>query len=187
VISRPGRSPERSRGRSAGRNPIRSPERSPEHRPEHRTDRVPGRIVVGLDHTPSGSAALRWAAAQAVLRGWDVLVVRAFTLPVRPERILERDLESARRQARDRAQRWAVDVLADVDSRPTLRVRQTDGEVVPVLVRSARNAELLVIGTPSGDDVLLETLAVRTPCPLVHVDEDGSAHDVFSLAEAGLG
>jgi hypothetical protein len=148
---------------------------------------TPGRIVVGLAHTPSSAAALRWAAEQAALRGWDMLAVRAFTLPGRPERVLERDLASARTEARDRAQQWAVDVMADVDRRPLLRVRQVDGDVVPVLTDAAEDAELLVIGTPGGDAAVLEELAERTPCPMVHVDEDGSAHDVFSMAEAGLG
>jgi hypothetical protein len=148
---------------------------------------TPGRIVVGLAHTPTSAAALRWAIDQAALRGWDVLAVRAFELPGRPERVLEPDLENARRDARDRAQRWAIDVVADVDRRPPLRVRQVDGDVVPVLAEAAEHAELLVIGTPASDADVVEDLAERARCPMVHVDEDGCAHDVFSMAEAGLG
>lgn len=106
---------------------------------------TPGRIVVGLAHTPTSAAALRWAIDQAALRGWDV------------------------------------------DRRPPLRVRQVDGDVVPVLAEAAEHAELLVIGTPASDAGVVEALAERARCPMVHVDEDGCAHDVFSMAEAGLG
>lgn len=149
------------------------------------------RIVVGLDHTPNGAAALRWAVRQAVLRGWEVVVVRAFRLPGRPERRLEPDLPGERRSARDRAEGWAMDTLRRLDEETCeaarIRVRTVDGEVVPVLADAAAGASLVVVGTPCTGSGLLEELDAVTRCPVVHVEEGGAVHDMYSLAGAGLG
>lgn len=150
------------------------------------------RIVVGIDHTPNGMAALRWAARQAVLRGWDLVALRAFRLPGRPERVLEADLDGERRAAHDRAQTWVAGAVRGLDDdvldRLRVRVRTVDGEIVPVLATASASAALLVVGTPCSEDrALVDELDERAACPVVHVEADGVVHDVCSLAKVGLG
>lgn len=53
------------------------------------------RIVVGGDHTPAASAALRWAVGEAAETGACVAVVHAFDATRRADLALERDLAAA--------------------------------------------------------------------------------------------
>jgi len=145
------------------------------------------RIVVGLAHTPSGAAALGWALDQGVLRNWEVVAVRAFDLPVRPDRVLEKDLAGERQAAHNRAQAWTLDAIDEFEDHGRVRVITMDGEVAQVLAKEARRASLLVIGTPWVEDNLVDRLSTMSECPLVHVDADGSVHDVYTLAASGLG
>jgi nucleotide-binding universal stress UspA family protein len=45
---------------------------------------VPGGILVGHDGSPCARVALRWAAALAARTGWDLHVLRAWTLTTAP-------------------------------------------------------------------------------------------------------
>lgn len=106
------------------------------------------RIVVGGDHTPSATAALRWAVHKAAETGAAVVVVHAFDVSGRADLALERDLERARRDARYRTQSWVVEVLADMDVDVPVVISTPDGTVEDTLTNASRTAQLVVIGEP---------------------------------------
>jgi nucleotide-binding universal stress UspA family protein len=135
------------------------------------------RIVVGGDHTPSASAALRWAVHKAEETGACVVVVHAFDVAGRADLALERDLDRARRDARYRTQCWVVEVLADVHTTVPVVVSTPDGTVEQALTAAGRTALMVVVGAPqNGRRVgLAEKLARTCPCPVVTVSADNVA------------
>ncbi|HET9858738.1 MAG TPA: universal stress protein [Nocardioidaceae bacterium] len=132
------------------------------------------RIVVGGDHTPAATAALRWAVAEASRTGACVVVVHAFDVTGRSDLALERDLDRARRDARYRTQSWVVEVLGDLDSRVPVVVSTPDGPVARTLARAGRDAQLVVIGQPGTGRHrdLAEDLSRICSCPVITVAGD---------------
>ena len=127
------------------------------------------RIVVGGDTTPSASAALRWAVAEAASRtSCDVLVVHAFDTAGRADLAVERDLDRARKDARYRTQSWVVEVLGDSVLSVPVTVRTPDASVEDALVAASTGASLVVIGVPhNGRHQDLDvTLEQRCGCPV---------------------
>lgn len=106
------------------------------------------RIVVGGDHTPAGTAALRWAVDEAAHTGACVVVVHAFDVQGRADLALERDLDRARRDARYRTQSWVVEVLGDLDTSVPVIVSTPEGSIEQALAAAARGAQMVVIGQP---------------------------------------
>ena len=105
------------------------------------------RIVVGVDGSDSSKAALRWAIRQAKLTGGSVDAVTVWRFPSthgwapRPEGVP--DLEGA-------AKRTLIAALAEVSGlEPGVLVRPvvTEGDAAGALLRAARGAELLVVGS----------------------------------------
>ncbi len=135
------------------------------------------RIIVGGDYTPSATAALRWAVREAEETGACVVVIHAFDVTGRADLALERDLERARRDARYRTQSWVVEVLGDMRTSVPVLVSTPDGPVEEVLVAAARDAELVVIGTPQHGrrEHLPARLAERCGCPVRTVSPEHAA------------
>jgi nucleotide-binding universal stress UspA family protein len=112
------------------------------------TERTGRGIVVGVDDSPSGHAALDFAARQAELTRQELVLVRA-TPAVRaanadrsslePPHVGSSRLESTRNQV---SERW-----------PAIRVRSrlVYGPAAPALVRSASHSALLVVGASRAD------------------------------------
>lgn len=132
------------------------------------------RIVVGGDHTPSASAALRWAVRKAEETGACVVVVHAFDITGRADLPLERDLDRARRDARYRTQSWVVEVLADLHTSVPVVVNTPEGSVEDALRDASRHAQLVVVGTPQTGRRrhLCATLERLCSCPVVAVDAE---------------
>jgi len=138
-------------------------------------------ITVGLDHTPAGMAALRYAVdlAATEARG-EVLAVHAFELPARPDRRLERNMSDTRRELLDRCQCWIDDAVPWDQSGVLIRLVIRDGKRCDVLVRASREASVLVVGAPAvaataATRDLLAHLRANVRSDLVEVDENGSA------------
>lgn len=130
------------------------------------------RIVVGGDTTPSATAALRWAVAEAARHGQtSVLVVHAFDIEGRADLALERDLDRCRRDARYRTQSWVVEVLGDSDVEVPVMVQTPDAPVEEALVAAAATASMVVIGEPQNGrrHDLAARLSERCACPVVTV------------------
>jgi nucleotide-binding universal stress UspA family protein len=111
-----------------------------------RSRRRAGRIVVGVDGSPSSIAALRWAAQEARATGARLLVVHAWTYPplYEVDPIVAREVaETSARHGLEQTMRAALgDDYDDIDV-------QTDiehGHPARVLVSRGANARLIVIG-----------------------------------------
>lgn len=129
-------------------------------------------IVVGGDTTPSATAALRWAVAEAARKpDAGVLVVHAFDLLGRADLAVERDLDRSRRDARYRTQAWVVEVLSDSDLEVPVMVQTPDASVEDALAAAAGRACMVVIGEPQNGRRrdLAAHLSLRCDCPVVTV------------------
>ena len=104
-------------------------------------------IVVGVDGSSSSQAALRWALRQAQLEGAPVEAVAAWTYPPLSgwgPTVPGPEIEEAARRA------LAETVTQEEDTaRPAVPVRQLAecGHPAEVLLRAARGAHLLVVGS----------------------------------------
>src|ERR1700733_5623281 len=139
-----------------------------------------GRIVVGIDGSPSSLEALSWAARQATMTGTVLEVVRTWEWPASygwsgplpadfdPEADVAAALESA-----------LTEVRAE---QPGLRIdaRVVSGHPAPILVEASKGAELLVVGSRGHGQfvgMLLgsvsEYCATNARCPvLIHRGRD---------------
>jgi nucleotide-binding universal stress UspA family protein len=137
-------------------------------------------IVVGVDGSGSGKAALRFALGEATVRNAAVRAVTAWHLPVGaygnalapPPPNLEEELETQARRTLEQAIADARAGGADVEVEAVVR----EGPASQVLLAEARDAELLVVGSRGlgGFRGLLlgsvsQQCAHHAPCPLVIV------------------
>jgi nucleotide-binding universal stress UspA family protein len=138
-----------------------------------------GRVVVGIDGSPSSLEALSWAARQAVLTGsrleivmtWDWPSSYGWAVPV-PD---DFDPESDMQRALDTI---VAGVRAD---HPGLQVdpRLLSGHPAPILVEASKGAELLVVGSRGHGEFVgmmigsvSEFCATNSHCPvLIHRTE----------------
>ena len=108
-------------------------------------------IVVGLDDSPSGMAALQWAAAEAIRSHAVLRAVHALSWPFGVEHadgaLAGRQLSRAEVEVAYRAS--ITRVFDAIRPRPDWIIQFADGEAGPVLVRQSEKATALVIGTPS--------------------------------------
>ncbi len=104
------------------------------------------RIVVGVDGSDSSKAALRWAIRQAKLTGASVDAVTAWRYPAgygwTPVGS-ELDFESDAKRALTEALGEVSGLEPDVPVRPLV----AEGNTAEVLLRTAKGAGLLVIGS----------------------------------------
>lgn len=121
-----------------------------------------GRVVVGVDDSPAGLAALRWAVGFARSRGARLVAVRAWALGLPRHGGLRRcrghspvvltflgsEPSAAARRLTTRAFRAAAgDVPDDLD----VTIQAPEGNPGPVLTRIASDsADVLVVGTTPG-------------------------------------
>lgn len=137
-----------------------------------------GRIVVGIDGSEASDAALGWALDQARRTGDDVQVVHVWHYPEIAELLTANpfELQHDELQAEAAEQlRRAVDrvgVPPDVRIDPVLAM----GRAAEVLLRSAADAELLVVGSRGRGGfagLLLGSVShhcvQHAPCPVVVV------------------
>jgi nucleotide-binding universal stress UspA family protein len=144
------------------------------------------KIVVGVDGSSGALQALRWALAEARLRGASVHVVYAWMLPLSlsvptletfgvpdPGPPMEDVYEKLRARAEaDLAASLQATGVEDVE----LTGEAIEGRAVHVLLEAARDADLLVVGSRGrgGFAGLLlgsvsQQCAHHAPCPIVIV------------------
>ncbi|KLO44676.1 hypothetical protein ABW17_08295 [Mycobacterium nebraskense] len=107
-------------------------------------------VAVGIDGSAGSLAALRWALAEARLRGSAVRVVHAWQLPYHQGYIGHLALEGLRGPLDEAAHQTLDAALADetidttgVDITPIVE----EGAPARVLIEAAADAELLVVGS----------------------------------------
>jgi nucleotide-binding universal stress UspA family protein len=104
-------------------------------------------IIVGLDDSPSGRAALRWAAQHALLAGSVLRAIHVLDWPY-SSATPGVDITPATMDEIESAYRTNItNVFQEIDPRPDWSMEFLRGEPGPVLVRKAKDAQLLVIGT----------------------------------------
>jgi nucleotide-binding universal stress UspA family protein len=131
------------------------------------------RIVVGVDGSAGARAALRWAVREAHFRGGAVHVVNAWRSEFRELRHADTAL---------RLTRFAEEMLErEVESLPLYQLAGVpvareafEGKPADVLVRAARDADLLVLGSHGHSRLLHQVLGSVTEdcirkadCPVV--------------------
>lgn len=144
-------------------------------------------IVVGVDGSPDGVAALRWAAEEARLRGAPLRLVHAYQAPrlaygdglaapgMYQPALAPGDIEQVAEAAGAEARGVIESTLAQVDAEG-LEVTQDaiEGPAASVLIEAGRGAALLVVGSRGrgGFAGLLlgsvsQQCAQHPPCPVV--------------------
>jgi nucleotide-binding universal stress UspA family protein len=106
-----------------------------------------GRIVAGVDGSPSSMAALEWAAHQAELTGSTLEVVTAWEWPMTygvPFAITSEYDPAADAQ---RQVDGAVETARAGHPKVEIRATVTEGHPAPVLVKASHGAALLVVGS----------------------------------------
>lgn len=137
------------------------------------------KIVVGVDGSAAAAAALRWALAEARLRGAELRVVHAWHLPLLPGgETSAADPEYVLLRRRD-AEDLLAQALADLGSESEAVAVETvavEGRAASALVREAADADLLVVGSRGRGgfaELLLGSVshecAQHAPCPVAIV------------------
>jgi nucleotide-binding universal stress UspA family protein len=144
------------------------------------------RIVVGVDGSDGAAEALRWALGEARLRGADVRVVHAWSVPLvlsipSADAFGVPEPAGSMDQVRTALQKEAGNVLkASLEGIEADDVRiesaVVEGKAAQVLIEAARNAHLLVVGTRGlggFTGLLLGSVSQQcthhAPCPVVVV------------------
>jgi len=134
-------------------------------------------ITVGVDGSDGAAAALRWAAAEARLRGARLRAVHAWHIPRMaygyvPPVSLDDDLGRAAAEGLDK---WVRAAGAELEGIQVERLT-AEGSASTVLTDAASDAELLVVGSRGLGgfrELLLGSVshqcAQRASCPVVIV------------------
>ena len=144
-----------------------------------------GRIVVGVDGSAHARQALRFALAEAALRGARVVVVGSWAIPplaatgvgmIPAFDLLRTELADSASEVLSRELAEVADVAAGVEVEQHL----AQGDAAGVLVEAAAGAELLVVGSRGRGGVtgtLLGSVSRaclhHAPCPVAVVHDAG--------------
>lgn len=133
---------------------------------------TPAPIVVGVDGSEDSAQALRWAVAEAALRG---CAVEAVSVATAGERVM-----ATRTGYAPFADRVAAQLAAVERANPSVQLRhlRTIGSAAPALVRAARGAAMLVVGSRGAGGIAQALLgsvsaycARNADCPVVIISK----------------
>jgi len=146
---------------------------------------VAGRIVVGVDGSAHARQALRFALAEAALRGARVVVVGSWAIPplaatgvgmIPAFDLLRTELADSASEVLSRELAEVADAAAGVEVEQHL----AQGDAAGVLVEAAAGAELLVVGSRGRGGVTGTVLGSvsraclhHAPCPVAVVHDAG--------------
>jgi nucleotide-binding universal stress UspA family protein len=146
---------------------------------------VAGRIVVGVDGSAHARQALRFALAEAALRGARVVVVGSWAVPplaatgvgmIPAFDLLRTELADSASEVLSRELAEVADAAAGVEVEQHL----AQGDAAGVLVEAAAGAELLVVGSRGRGGVTGTVLGSvsraclhHAPCPVAVVHDTG--------------
>ena len=147
-----------------------------------------GRVVVGVDGSPSSREALVAAVAEAGRIGAEVEAVASYVMAdawTDLSTVIQPTDERVRDELRQRTEQSVAEVLAaraaDAGPAPKVRTEVLEGPAAEVLVTAARGADLLVVGSRGRGalrGLLLGSVALHcamhAPCPVLVVHPDGS-------------
>ena len=133
-----------------------------------------GRIVVGVDGSPSSREALRWAVRQAALTGSVLDAVIAWHDPASYAGYAWLIADTCDRNLAAKTLSESVDGAIPAGSVVAVRQRVMEGHAARVLLDAARGADLLVVGSHGHGGfpgTLLGSVSrhcvQHSPCPVV--------------------
>ena len=135
------------------------------------------KVVVGVDGSAHGDAALRWALAEAESHGGEVTVVFAWQMPFvsNPGAFDRGEMEKA-------AKEFLISHVATITPAPQVPLTRlvAEGDPAEALVAVAMDADLLVVGTRGRSPFMgtaLGAVSLRVAsaahCPVVLVKLPG--------------
>lgn len=106
-------------------------------------------IVVGVDETPAGAAALAWANREAELRGAELKIVHVWQIDAAVAMAgAEVPWMAYESDSRSNAARWVAETIGAEDPQGNpRRIDVVQGAPGPTLVEASRDAAMLVVGT----------------------------------------
>jgi nucleotide-binding universal stress UspA family protein len=128
-------------------------------------------IVVGVDETVSSQRALRWAAAEAVLRQARLHVITAWTWePVEGAALAAVDPEAMRVVAEQTQEAAVRELLEELSPAPEMRTEIVQAPAADALVEASRGATLVVVGTHGRGPVRSFLLGSVSQSVIRHAD-----------------
>lgn len=136
-----------------------------------------GRIVVGIDGSPSSAEALRWAHQEAALRGVPLHVIHAWTYPwVGPRPDVMAPVDEARMEASRILDEAVAALVAEAGDQVPVTSELVEGNPVEAMLAAAGDADLLVVGSRGRGgfaSLLLGSVSQQVvhyaPCPVAIV------------------
>jgi nucleotide-binding universal stress UspA family protein len=137
------------------------------------------KVIVGVDGSPHGAAALRWALADAAEHAGEVTAVLAWQLP-----FLSIPGAFDRDELAQTYKEFLLKTVAEIAPAPEVPVRTlvAEGDPIEALIAAAEDADLLVLGTRGRSPfagLLLgsvsQACAAHARCPVVLVKRDSLA------------
>jgi nucleotide-binding universal stress UspA family protein len=138
-------------------------------------------ILVGFDGSPDATAAVRWAAREAAVRGASLHLLHTYDYPYlerldpSAQHALAAEADAVAGAGRD----VATAEVPDLEVTTTVRVGQPAAE----LIEAAADSTLLVLGRRGGlplHRLLLGSVANKclhhAPCPVVVISHDEPEH-----------
>lgn len=141
-----------------------------------------GRIVVGVDGSPSSRAALAWAVGQAGRSGAVLEAVTAWQIPLAIRDPWPPGLTTDFEELAKNAQAEALAGLPGPADQVEIRPRVIEGNAADVLLDAAAGAELLVVGSHGHGGFMRALLGSvgqhcvhHATCPVVVIREPDAA------------
>jgi nucleotide-binding universal stress UspA family protein len=147
-------------------------------------------IVVGIEGTPAGRAALEWAFREGRLRVAPVTVVHAWGQPVGRDAMKMSEPE-ARRASACMLVAAVAEAQRAVGGKPTVVERSRRGSAAKVLLAEAAYAEMLVLGRTHHRgvvDVMGQSVSAEcvrhASCPVVIIPGAPAVPPTLDLTDA---
>jgi nucleotide-binding universal stress UspA family protein len=147
-----------------------------------------GRLVVGVDGSPTATLAVRWAAREATLRDASLELVSAWEVPVTgvgfgygfapvPDEMLKGLAQGA-----EELLAQAAEVAREAAPGLDLTTHVADGPAAPALIEASREADMLVVGSRGIGgfrELMLGSVSAQcahhAACPVVIVRHERAA------------
>ena len=147
------------------------------------------RIVVGVDGSEHGNAALRWALREAEVHGSELTAVFAWQMPFLdiPGAFDRAEIETACKE-------FLVKAVAEVDPAPAVPVTRlvAQGDVSESLIEASAGADLLVLGSRGRGGFaglrlgsVSQECVSHASCPVVIIRRRLGERPVAGTAEEG--